>query len=263
MARPRFFIEEDYRQEFALGATLTIPSTSPVYRHAIKALRLELNEQAELVFCNVWDVWLCTLISVDAQSLTFKFLEKMQVKSLPFESILAIGFSKGDTNERVVRQASELGVARIIPVLFERSVSRPDHKRARAKVERLRKVSLSASQQSHRADLPIVEELKSFSEFTELIADLSPELLLAAWEEEQEATLSDCLYDLPSTDALRILTVIGPEGGISAGEMDVLRRAGAKSLSLGPTILRVDTAVVAALAVVHSTLSLQLQQGEV
>ena len=271
MALPRFFVSlPSAHPPLEAGQVGSIKCEKEVCHHIANVLRLKVGDRIEIAQRGKWTVWLCELETVNANDVRVSVLEHIPQESLPVETTLVLGFSKGDTNERVVRQTTELGVKRIVPVLFERSISRPDEKRAKLKIERLRKVALSAAQQSHRLDVPVVEELQSFSTAIELISALQADLLIVPWEEERAASLTSTIKqaqlpkqipvqhpDIPQVTESRyphVVVTIGPEGGISAGEIDTLRRIGVRSVSLGSTILRVDTAAVAALAVVHECL---------
>ena len=271
MALPRFFVSLPVKHPaLEVGQTGGIGCEKEACHHIANVLRLKVGDKIEIVQRDSWTAWLCQLTHVTSDDVRVKVLEKIPQEGNPFETTLVLGFSKGDTNEKVVRQATELGVARIVPVLFERSISRPDEKRAKTKLDRLRKIALTAAQQSHRLDVPAVEELQGFSAAVELISALQADLLLVLWEEELSISLASVIKqkrlpkqicaqhpDIPQVTESRyphVVTVIGPEGGISTDEVDALRALGAHSVSLGPTILRVDTAAVTALAIVHDAL---------
>ncbi|MCL2403691.1 MAG: 16S rRNA (uracil(1498)-N(3))-methyltransferase [Coriobacteriia bacterium] len=258
MARPRFFIDQPHvHQVFAADTDAFLRSDSEAYRHIVQVLRLGAGKSVELVQRGVWVTWLCTITSIDDEQVTLRVIEALESRELPFQTTLVLGFSKGDTNEKVVRQATELGVKRIIPVLLERSISRPDAKRAKTKVERLRKIAASAAQQAHRSDLPVIEDLQSFAATVQMVEGLEADLIVVPWEEEGDHPLSACIKNTDldsSSQATHVVVVIGPEGGISLDEITALRDIGARSVSLGPTILRVDTAACTALAIVHDVL---------
>jgi len=259
VALPRFFIGGDQAQQAPAPAVeLFLSRDTEAYHHITHVLRLAKGEQVEIVLRDAWTAWLCEIEQLDETGVQFRYLEAIESAQLPFETTLVLGFSKGDTNEKVVRQATELGVSRIIPVLFERSISRPDVKKAQAKIERLRKIAVAAAQQSHRSDLSQVEELQSFKELLNFLDDFQADLIAVPWEEEQCTALSELIKTTTLSEppqAFRLVIIIGPEGGISTNEIDQLREVTAHSVSLGPTILKVDTAVCAALAIAHDVLA--------
>ncbi|MCL2437698.1 MAG: 16S rRNA (uracil(1498)-N(3))-methyltransferase [Coriobacteriia bacterium] len=256
MAVPRFFIDEPYAHQVLVPGTRTsLTSDTSAYHHVVNVLRLTADKRVEIVQRGVWTAWLCKIESIDANQVLLEVVEEIKSVPLLFETTLLLGFSKGDTNEKVIRQATELGVTRVIPVLFDRSVSRPDQKRAKSKIERLRKIAVSAAQQAHRRDLPIIEDLHGFSEALDLLTSLQLDVTLVPWEEETDKSFSAYLEGLTLSEYPRVALVIGPEGGITQGEILALQDLGAQSVSLGPTILRVDTAVCASLAITHDILA--------
>jgi len=262
VALPRFFIDaeqaaqQDAGKDLQAGSIFSFAAGSEVYHHAVKTLRLDAGKHVEIVLRDLWTTWLCEIEETKSDELVLKIVEEIPSPTYNFQIDLVLGFSKGDTNEKVVRQATELGVGRIIPVLFDRSISRPDKKRAMAKVERLRKIAVAAAQQSHRSDLPLVEELQSFDAALKFVSDEQPDLIFAAWEEESQRSLSEVIVETAmSGNAIsHAVIVIGPEGGITAEEIKKLCDIGAHKVSLGATILRVDTAAVAAIALASDAL---------
>ncbi len=147
---------------------------------------------------------------------------------------VAFALTKGDKPDLVVQKLTELGVDRIVPVLGERSVSRPGPDRAGAAVERWRRIAREAARQCRRATLPAVEDLGP-------LAALSghPGLVVA----ERGGVSAEALGSPPGDE---ILVVVGPEGGLAEPEVEALNPWG--RLDLGPHILRAETAALAAAA---------------
>jgi 16S rRNA (uracil1498-N3)-methyltransferase len=147
---------------------------------------------------------------------------------------VAFALTKGDKPELVVQKLTELGVDRILPVVAERSVARPDAARAAAALERWRRIAREAARQCRRATLPVVEPLAP-------LADLAghPGLVVA----ERGGSAADGLGAPVDGE---ILVIVGPEGGLTDGEVDAL--APWARLDLGPHILRAETAALAAAA---------------
>ena len=147
---------------------------------------------------------------------------------------VAFALTKGDKPELVVQKLTELGVDRILPVVAERSVARPDAARAAAALERWRRIAREAARQCRRATLPVVEPLAP-------LADLAghPGLVVAERGGSAAGGLGAPLDG-------EILVVVGPEGGLTDGEVDAL--APWARLDLGPHILRAETAALAAAA---------------
>ncbi|MDR1412852.1 MAG: 16S rRNA (uracil(1498)-N(3))-methyltransferase [Actinomycetes bacterium] len=298
MALARFFVEAvsaDWRQ----GQCLDVPLSAADLRHATRALRLKPGEELELVPRGDWVVWRAELVAVSEDVLRVKLVAASALPRLAFRLALVFGLAKGRKNDCIVRQATELGVDCLMPVIFTRSITRPAAENIAARSQRLREIVRAAAKQSHRADIPQLADIATFDEYLvqsfphtptasfprkrestqsgetlgldsrvkpENDNTLKPEndnnvpendacgVTLVLWEETPTAPLSThpLLHNLPAHSTVTL--VIGPEGGITHEEISALRTAGAHTASLGPTILRVDTAAVAALAVVRDVL---------
>ncbi|MEW6472939.1 MAG: RsmE family RNA methyltransferase [Actinomycetota bacterium] len=148
---------------------------------------------------------------------------------------LAFALTKGDKPDLVVQKLTELGVDRIVPVVAERSVSRPHGDRAAAVVQRWRRIAREAARQCRRATLPVIEPVAPLDELAG-----HPGLVVA----ERGGTPAG---ELETPPAGELLVVIGPEGGLTDEEVKHLGPWA--RLDLGPHILRAETAALAAAAV--------------
>ncbi len=158
---------------------------------------------------------------------------------------LAQALGKGDKMDFIVEKATELGVDSIIPFLSAHTVPRPDSERVERRVERWRKIALSAAKQSGRTQIP---EISGLTDFTDLIRRPRPcGLKLLFWERESLLGLKQIRNDIGHLDFL--LLTIGPEGGFSPDEASEALRHEFKSVSLGSRILRSETAALAALSI--------------
>ena len=172
----------------------------------------------------------------------------------PSESSLAIalaqGVPKGDKLEAIIRASTELGVARIVPIITERTIVRLDAARGRDRARRWQRIAKEAAKQCGRAVIPAVDPPRRLSEF--LSADSHGALRLCLWEGDArslDAVLSGLAGPLRSATVL-----IGPEGGFSAAEVESANARGFIPASLGPRILRTETAGPAIIAVLQSRL---------
>ena len=157
---------------------------------------------------------------------------------------------KGDKLEAIIRASTELGVARIVPIITERTIVRLDAARVRDRARRWQRVATEAAKQCGRAVIPTVEPPRPLSEF--LGADSHGALRLCLWEGEArglDPALSGVAGPVPSATVL-----IGPEGGLSAAEVESAKARGFIPASLGPRILRTETAGPAIIAVLQSRL---------
>jgi 16S rRNA (uracil1498-N3)-methyltransferase len=150
--------------------------------------------------------------------------------------------------EAIVRAATELGVARICPVLAERTVVRLEPARWRERARRWQRVAREATKQCGRAVIPVVDAPRRLPEWLE---DLPHgELAICLWE--GAAPPLAAALAAPQTVPSRILLLVGPEGGLTPVEVDAARAYGMAVASLGPRTLRTETAGLAALAIVQS-----------
>ena len=156
----------------------------------------------------------------------------------PLRITLYQGLPKGDKLENVIRAATELGAAAIVPCLFSRCVARAEAAQEGRKRERLVKIMREAAMLSYRTVLPELGEVLDFDALCDRLK--GHQLALVPWEEAEGAAFPVVPYGICD-----IALVIGPEGGITAEE---IARMPAKAVSLGPRILRTETAGAAAMA---------------
>ena len=165
--------------------------------------------------------------------------------------VLWQGLPKADKLEWIIQKATELGVWEIWPVEMTRSVARlGKNDRDAKKRERFSRIALEAAKQSGRAHVPEVREAVSFEKALKRLEEEPFDLILVAWEEEHALPLSKAVekYRQSHDELKRVLIVIGPEGGIDEAEQQSLATLGAQSVTLGPRILRTETAGLCALA---------------
>jgi 16S rRNA (uracil1498-N3)-methyltransferase len=152
---------------------------------------------------------------------------------------------RGPRMDFLVQKTSELGVARIVPVITERSVVRPGAEAG--KRARWEKIAREAARQCGRADLPIVDPPVGLAEA--LAGPALPARRMALFEGEKARSLRAALAGAePAATAL----LVGPEGGFAPDELAVARAAGFEAVGLGERILRVETAAIVAVALVAS-----------
>lgn len=147
-------------------------------------------------------------------------------------------YPKSAKMDEIVQKAVELGAEAIVPFISERCVKKPDD------VSRLRRVALAAVKQCGRSVLPSVSDILTMKNVLPLMQ--KHQKLIVCWEEEREHTLKQAL----AGQACDIGIVIGPEGGFCAHEVQSMRSAGGVAVTLGPRILRTQTAGIAVLAAV-------------
>jgi len=175
--------------------------------------------------------------------------EVLEARRLDNESSLRVmlvqGIARGEKMDLVLQKATELGVARIVPVDAERTEVRLDGERLRKRMEHWRGVVASACEQSGRARVPAVDAPVAIDRIAGHVGDATVRLCL---DPEGDCTLSGLGIAADATVAL----AIGPEGGWSPRDRELLRAAGFRGLRLGPRILRTETAGLAAIAALQA-----------
>jgi 16S rRNA (uracil1498-N3)-methyltransferase len=213
-------------------------------RHAVTVARVRLGERIAIGDGSGVVVWGAVVsASASAAELAIE-VDEVRHDPEPEPPVwLAQALAKGDRDELAIQAATELGAAGVIPWAAERSVSRWDGVKAAKGRERWSSIVREASKQAIRSRVPEVAALASTGELTAL-----PGRLLVL------DPLGDvALTDVP-LDSERVTLAVGPEGGISAREFDILVAAGAVRVRLGPEVLRTSTAGPAALAVLNARL---------
>lgn len=167
---------------------------------------------------------------------------------MPKQVTIACGLPKGDKLELIAQKSTELGMYAMLPFAAERSIVKWDTAKSDKKIGRLQKIAKEAAEQSHRTHIPAIHNVHSFKQLME--AAKSFDAVIVAYEEEARNASPARFADILKTlyDKSSVLIVFGPEGGISDSEISVLKGAGALLTSLGPRILRTETAPFYALS---------------
>ncbi|WP_379966142.1 16S rRNA (uracil(1498)-N(3))-methyltransferase [Ectobacillus sp. sgz5001026] len=217
--------------------------------HIVRVMRMEQGD--ELYCCINGKTALCTiseLSSTSVQATAVEWIEER--KELPIFVTIASGLPKGDKLELVFQKGTELGASAFLPFQASRSIVKWDGKKSEKKVERWAKIVKEAAEQSHRATIPSVQEPMSFQKL--LSASEEYDVCIVAYEEEakrgEKANFAKTLESLKNGQ--RLLIVFGPEGGLTEQEIENLLQYGFVSCSLGPRILRTETAPLYALSAV-------------
>lgn len=234
-----------------VGQTIRITDAED-RKHLTKVLRLGSGDTIS-VSDTVSFEYEAEIISVEKDYVDARILEKHPFTREPELKItLFQGVPKQGKMETIIQKTVELGVYAIVPVFTDRTVV-VDHGGFHKKIERWQKVSDEAVKQCKRGIIP---EILPEKKFKEALRDLTTyDLILFPYENEANRSIKDCLRTLdgkPHTAAI----IIGPEGGFSDQEAKELEWIGAQSVTLGKTILRTETAGMAALAMVMYELEL-------
>ncbi len=169
-------------------------------------------------------------------------------KESPVHISVAQALLKEKKMDRLLRHLCELGIAHWIPFISERSVPTPGAKRLAARMERWQKIVQESVKQCHRAKLPEISATKTFKD---LLDDGQSCDVKIVFYENENATLNSLMKPSVPASPRNILLILGPEGGFSDGEIEMVRAAGCLIAGLGPRTLRAETATIAACALVQ------------
>jgi 16S rRNA (uracil1498-N3)-methyltransferase len=234
MTRRRWFADEVSGNRAAL--------TGDHARHLAHVLRAQVGQEFDL--STGAEVRRGKIISVHPDRVEFELGEAIAHPEAA-QITVAMSIFKFDRMEWAIEKCAELGVARIVPVIAGRTEKHLTAAAAK-RVERWRRIVQQAAEQSRRTSVPeIAEPIK----FRELLA-VTGEMRIVLSEVEQDVMLKDAIQK----DASPVLLAFGPEGGWTQEELSAFREEGWASAALGDTILRAETAVIAAVAVVASIL---------
>jgi 16S rRNA (uracil1498-N3)-methyltransferase len=216
--------------------------------HLIRVLRAQAGMEFDMVAGD--RVWHAVISGVKGDTVQFALLsEVVAEKALPVTLLLSV--FKFDRMEWIIEKATELGAERIIPMTARRS-EKHLVQAAAARVDRWRRITREAAKQSRRSDVPVVEDVVPLKVAVHSKAALPGMNLLLA-EQERSTTLFAAIQSASSKPPAVHLAV-GPEGGWTAEEESLFATEGWQPVSLGPRILRAETAGITAMAVVAAML---------
>jgi 16S rRNA (uracil1498-N3)-methyltransferase len=216
--------------------------------HLVRVLRARVGQEFDVATGEVVRRGRITFVSIEDKRVEFDLGEDVSSAGLA-EITLVLAVFKFDRMEWAIEKCTELGVSRIVPVIARRTVS---HLGAASlkRVERWQRIARQAAEQSRRAGPP---EIAAPLKVAEVLNFPGASRIVLA--ESEERTL---LRDVVKPDAANpgVALAVGPEGGWTEGELQSFQLAGWTSVSLGATILRAETAAMAATAIVASALYL-------
>ena len=222
----------------------TITILGEDYQHLKKVLRAEKGDLIT-VCCDGFD-YTAEITQIDSDFISSVIIDKKKnVTEAPIRVTLYQGLPKADKMELIVQKCIELGVNEIVPVLTERCISKINtNKDAQNKVSRWQKIALEAAKQCNRGIIPKIGMPIQFNEAVNAASKM--DLSVIPYEKEIETGLNAIVSQC--SDAATASIFIGPEGGFTELEMQLAESHGIKKISLGPRILRTETAGMVALS---------------
>jgi 16S rRNA (uracil1498-N3)-methyltransferase len=235
------------------GAEITLGGES--HRYLTRVLRFGTGDRVELFDGRGLEI-AATIVRAGSREVTLRLGERRRA-TLPTTPPVTLlqGLPRAERMELVIQKATELGAARVIPVRVVRSATGQQ-----ARTARWEKIALEAARQCGRADSMLISPLVSLPEA--LASLTSPSTRLVPWEEAPGAeslgrALPHVIQDGDGDGARAragagVDVLIGPEGGLTAGEVTLATEAGFRVVTLGPRILRTETAAIVALTIIQS-----------
>lgn len=223
----------------------TIKITGSDAHHLMHVMRAKAGQLVTVVDDN-GQVAAMEMIAFSDSAVTLQLKEHLAADTeSPLKIMLAQCLLKADKMDMVVQKAVELGAVGVIPISSQNCVARYDAKKGAARKDRWQKIADEAAKQCGRTALLKVRPIVTLRQF---IADMqaTDSSLVFFYENENEQSAKEYLRSLK---AKQIVLLVGPEGGFSLDEAKLIEEAGGKSVTLGPRILRAETAALTAIAV--------------
>lgn len=232
---PRFFLSP---------SELSGSSAALTGENAAHAKVLRLKSGDEVTLCDgAGNVYRGSVSEIDGGRIRLAVQDRIPVRSEPVLRVsVYMAYAKSDKLEHVIQKATELGAYQIVAFPCSRCVSRPEDKSLDRKLDRWRKIAASAAEQSGRARIPAVRAVPTFQDAVHAACHAGFACLL--YENEQHRSLRAAIGQ---GGFLSAAVMTGPEGGFDPAEVHLAEAAGMQICSLGPRILRCETAPLCAL----------------
>jgi len=235
---PRFFISP----EQVVGSRIIV-SVEDVH-HITTVLRMKAGEML-ILSDGKGTEYTVKIAQVNGTEIATEIVNESR-RQIPYPRVtLGQGLPKSDKMDWIVQKATELGVWNIVPLITERTIVKVGDEKKR--IVRWRKICREAAMQSNRVDIPAIGHILSFKDFLRTSNFEPGTLFLLPWE-EGTTPIKDALHG--KSDVNDIIVLIGPEGGFTTAEVEMAKGKGFHLVSLGPNILRTETAAVAVLSMI-------------
>ncbi|WP_392486600.1 16S rRNA (uracil(1498)-N(3))-methyltransferase [Haloimpatiens sp. FM7315] len=208
-------------------------------KHIYKVLRLSEGEKI-CINNSLGEEYLASIVFINKQEVRLDIIEKLEIKSeSPVNIYIYQGLPKAAKMDLIVQKNTELGVKGITPIITERVIVKNELKEYK-KIDRWNRIALEACKQCKRGVIP---KINNPIDFQSLLKDLENfDLVVVPYENEEGYGIKKLVEDVKDKDIKNIAVIIGPEGGFEKEEIDQLSKMGAYIITLGPRILRTETA---------------------
>lgn len=246
---PKFFVKENQIRD---NSVIVIGED---VNHIINVLRMKKGDEIQICNQDTGENYLTKIYESTRNEVKCEIIEKLESTAESNVNItLFQGIPKFEKMELIIQKNTEVGIKKIVPVIMERTIVKLDEKVISKKIERWQKIAEIAAKQSMRDTIPHIDNVIKTKEIGDYITNY--DLIIVAYENEQKNTLKNVLKQIKEEKAKKnqtnnynnseinynIAIVIGPEGGISDKEIEILEKCNAKFVTLGKRILRTETA---------------------
>ena len=246
---PKFFVKEEQIKEnqiIILGQDVN---------HIKKVLRAKTGDELQICNSQNGENFLCKIKNLEDDNITCEIKEKIEehVES-NVEVTIFQGLPKADKMEYIIQKSVELGVYNIEPVEMKRCVVKLNEKDKVKKILRWQKISEVAAKQCGRDIIPQIKNITNIKNICNLISKY--DIVLVAYENENKNMLKTELQKIKEEIKnrqdikIKIGIVIGPEGGLEEQDVEMLKKSGAKVITLGKRILRTETVALNVLSII-------------
>ncbi len=236
----RFFVEENQIVDDL------IKIVGEDVKHIKNVLRLKEGREIEIISKGY--KYLSIIEEINSNNIICKIIKKsIGENEAPIDIYLYQGIAKNNNMDIVIQKATEIGVKKIFPLETDRTVVvLKEEKKKEARIKRWNQIALEAAKQSKRDIVPVVEDIIKFSKLSEKLKD--EKYIIMPYELEDNKYLKEALSGFGNDSPIHI--IIGPEGGFTEEEVDSIIKIGGNAITLGPRILRTETAGVIASSLV-------------
>src|SRR5213595_3836058 len=219
--------------------------------HARDVLRMRMGEKLVLFNGRGREIT-AEIVDVSGDEIRLRTLHEAEIPPLKCRIILGQAIPKGKNMELIVQKAVEIGAAQIAPIISDRTIVQVDSESAGQKQTKWQQVAVEAAKQCGQNWLPYVHAPRKLSELFSVAAEKSFDLQLIGSLQPGARHLKKVLADYSNEDRRRprsVLMLVGPEGDFTPAELELARRHGCQPITLGPIILRVETAAIYCLSI--------------
>ncbi len=240
----RFFVDKDNILE---DQGYIIIDDKEDVKHIGRVLRLKEEDEVEV--CDKANVeYICKIASMEKNQVEVKILEKRcSASEPPIDVVLFQGIPKSSKMELIIQKCTEIGINKIVPIITDRTIVQlKDKKSEDKKLDRWQKIADEAAKQCRRGIIPKILKPMTYDEMINKVEDY--DVVIIPYEEEKNNGIKSVLKTVENAKSVAI--VIGPEGGFEKDEIQKAIESKITPVSLGPRILRTETAGFTALTIV-------------